>query len=887
MPRVIVTPADITVAESGEGIYTVVLTTDPDAAVAVLPDVRDPARLTSSGDLAFNASNWNIPQTVTVTAMVDRDADPDTVSITHSVTGYGPVDMADAVTVTITDNDNAPDFGATTVRDQPYSFDVPTFTPEALTLPEAEVGDDDLTYALTPFPLPSGLSYTPATRVLTVTDPLEQDLFLTYTVSDADTNTAAEDEDVRIFRLTVHVRSRVIVAPTALTVAEGTNTFYTVVLTTDPRASVTVTPTVSDGDRITGPGVLSFGTANWDVVQTVRVVSLIDDDTAEDAVTIEHRVAGYREVTEVASVSISIPDTRSAPTFGLATVSDQTYTLNTLIPTLTLPRATAGDGIPTYTLTPSLPDTIPGLTLTMTRGEYTLSGTPTIVVPAVVLTWEVVDEDGEWDVTTFTVLVKSDLDAAIARRSDLNRVILPEVARALADQGVGAISERIRQASDSAGVRRLTVGGQSTVAGALTDHGRALIEGRLDLKNVLAGSDFVLPLNAREVVPGTGVSALSVWGSGDYRRLSGNGDNIDWEGGMFTAQLGADARVGEEWLAGVAISWGDVGLNYDYTGEGTGDYDVGLTTVYPYLGWTSLSGRLDMWATAGYGWGDLRITDDEDEGDDPATRPASSDITMRTLGAGGSARLLEGHGALVRIKGEALQTVMDIDGSEGIASTEVEARRMRISVEASHARSIVGWGELVPSIEVGMRHDAGDGRTGVGAEVGGRVRYTDVANGLTIESHGRVLLGHSGGYRDWGIGGLLRLDAGSGGGGGGRGLSLSVRPTWGVTSSRVSQVWAQEAAATVASAAGAAPRAGRVDFGVGYGLDWGGEGRMSGILVTPYGQMSLTSGLERSYRVGGRMRLAGGIGLNLEGTRQEGANRRVDHGILLKIGLSF
>jgi len=281
---------------------------------------------------------------------------------------------------------------------------------------------------------------------------------------------------------------------------------------------------------------LNFGAANWNVVQPVTVTAVMDDDDVGNTVTIDHAVAGYRGVTDVAAVSVSIPDTNSAPTFGLASVAPQTYTLNTPILPLTLPRAMAGDGQLSYTLTPR--ESIPaGLTLHLGAGVHTLSGTPTLVAPAVELTWTVMDRDNHRASLRFTVLVKSNLDAAIARRSDLNRVILPELARALADHGVGAISARVRQASGGdAGARRLTVGGQSTLAGALTDHGRALIEGRFDLKNVLAGSDFVLPLNAREIVPGTGISALSLWGGGDYRRFSGNGDNVDWQGGMFGAQ---------------------------------------------------------------------------------------------------------------------------------------------------------------------------------------------------------------------------------------------------------------------------------------------------------------------------------------------------------------
>jgi len=155
--------------------------------------------------------------------------------------------------------------------------------------------------------------------------------------------------------------------------------------------------------------------------------------------------------------------------------------------------------------------------------------------------------------------------------------------------------------------------------------------------------------------------------------------------------------------------------------------------------------------------------------------------------------------------------------------------------------------------------------------------YTDAANGLTIESHGRVLLGHGGGYEDWGIGGSVRLDVGQDG----HGLSFSLQPTWGATASRVAQVWAQEAATTVSNSAAPRSRDGRVDVNLGYGLGW------AEALVTPYGRLTLTNSETRAYRLGSRVRLGNRLLLNLEGTRQETAAQPVDHGILIQIGLGF
>ena len=92
---------------------------------------------------------------------------------------------------------------------------------------------------------------------------------------------------------------------------------------------------------------------------------------------------------------------------------------------------------------------------------------------------------------------------------------------------------------------------------------------------------------------------------------------------------------------------------------------------------------------------------------------ASSNVTMQTVGVGGRGRflgspsprpsprgrgrdgagskapLLESRLATLRVKGEALQTTTDVEGSGSIAAVQIETRRYR-------------WGQA------GYRHAAGD-----------------------------------------------------------------------------------------------------------------------------------------------------------------------------------
>ena len=198
-----------------------------------------------------------------------------------------------------------------------------------------------------------------------------------------------------------------------------------------------------------------------------------------------------------------------------------------------------------------------------------------------------------------------------ARLSAISRTILPEVARAITDTTVSAIARRLHHAgADSRDSGSVTLGGQSTLADILTTGGQALADGTLNLHDMVGRSAFVLPLNQA----GDLVKGLTLWGGGDYRAIGGNGDATDWDGALFSARLGADARVRANLLTGAALSWTQGDFEYgalaDDPTAGGGDYTLRMTSLTPYVGWSVVpAGGLDVWATAGYGWGEVSITD--------------------------------------------------------------------------------------------------------------------------------------------------------------------------------------------------------------------------------------------------------------------------------------
>ena len=102
------------------------------------------------------------------------------------------------------------------------------------------------------------------------------------------------------------------------------------------------------------------------------------------------------------------------PTFGNATIADQSWSHNEAIRALQLPAASAGNGALTYTLTPALPGG-----LSFDASERQISGTPNTAQSATSYTYKVADEDNDEATLTFTIAVGADTqpsfgDATIA-----------------------------------------------------------------------------------------------------------------------------------------------------------------------------------------------------------------------------------------------------------------------------------------------------------------------------------------------------------------------------------------------------------------------------------------------------------------------------------------
>ena len=115
---------------------------------------------------------------------------------------------------------------------------------------------------------------------------------LTHVASGADYGSV--DNAILTVTVTDNDTRGVTVTPTSLPVNEGGTNTYTVVLDTEPTATVTVTivdPT-DNADVTANPASLTFSTLNWNTAQTVTVSAAEDDDSTQDTATVTHTVSG-------------------------------------------------------------------------------------------------------------------------------------------------------------------------------------------------------------------------------------------------------------------------------------------------------------------------------------------------------------------------------------------------------------------------------------------------------------------------------------------------------------------------------------------------------------------------------------------------------------------
>lgn len=291
---IVVTPTSGLTTTEGGGIaeFTVVLTSEPTANVTVNLTSTDTTEGTvSATPLTFTAADWSVAQTVKVTGVDDLIKDGDiayqvTGSSSSSDTNYGGKNFA--VSLTNEDNESAsitvtPTAGLTTTE----GGDTADFTVVLTSQPVADVmvslTSTDTTEGAVSATL---LTFTSTnwkdaqTVAVTGVDDSVKDGNIAYKVTGSasgDPSYAGKSFEVNLTN-TDNETAGVTVTPLGgLTTTEaGGAATFTVVLTSQPTANVTVNLASSNSAEGTVSGPIVFNASDWNTPKTVTVTGVDD-----------------------------------------------------------------------------------------------------------------------------------------------------------------------------------------------------------------------------------------------------------------------------------------------------------------------------------------------------------------------------------------------------------------------------------------------------------------------------------------------------------------------------------------------------------------------------------------------------------------------------------
>ncbi len=344
----------LNVTEESTGSYTVALSHQPAASDTLMVEIEitgpPGATLVTVDDdsLEFTASNWNTPQTVTITGDADANLVNETFTLTHKVTGTRASTETESLRVTRTDNDTANlDPSSSAVTSAEGSSD--TFTVKLTQQPSADVivtvtaqgsghdvsvtsaSDCNTTSSSVMFTFTSSNWDTAQTaRVCAAHDYDAQDDMNTLQVavsSSTDTNYAALSTRPITINVTVtdDDTESITFEKSSVTIDEmeggvGTDS-YNVSLTAAPTGgNVVVTIASSNTDVTTSPTSLTFRPSDWDssiplatptVTKSVQIRVADDADANEDTAEITHSQSGasYGTVASLPGITVTITDT--------------------------------------------------------------------------------------------------------------------------------------------------------------------------------------------------------------------------------------------------------------------------------------------------------------------------------------------------------------------------------------------------------------------------------------------------------------------------------------------------------------------------------------------------------------------------------------------------
>ncbi|MBF2754645.1 MAG: BACON domain-containing protein, partial [Gammaproteobacteria bacterium AqS3] len=340
-------PHGLAIAEGGSGTFTMKLASQPAYNYSVVvtltqPDNTDvtvdadPDTAGTQMSLIFTPSNWNQPQTVTVSAAEDDDAIFDRTNIRLTADGGPYSQLSQFMPVTVADDDaglkvSSPSLTIAEGGSATFTVQLAAEPADDVTVTLAQSGtvNDDVSFDA------DENTDGNQTRLTFTVDNWNQDQTVTVNAAE-DVDVADESVTIRLTAsggeydavsgsVSVNVTDDDVdleVSPTALDVTEGASGTFTVQLASRPSDDVTVelvqSGTVNDdvtfdadGDTDGNQTRLTFTTENWGQGQTVTVSAAQDDDAVDDSATIKLSASGggYRNITGSVEVEVEDNDT--------------------------------------------------------------------------------------------------------------------------------------------------------------------------------------------------------------------------------------------------------------------------------------------------------------------------------------------------------------------------------------------------------------------------------------------------------------------------------------------------------------------------------------------------------------------------------------------------
>lgn len=331
--------------------YSIVLRRAPTADVVLSPSYNAAQIGLSANALTFTSANWNVPQTVTVTAVEDNDIEnvhttainytasmgggylvTDTTSLTVTI---GDNEMKGTSLVTVTQSSGFTALGETSSPTDTYTIVLGskptgnvTITPQAHNPLTGITGTSLVTFS------PASITFTPLNwdTPQTVTVSLTNDstdnnvrfVYVGHRISSSDLNYATYnvpgftaligDDDSTTVALSLFNTGGFTTLYETGTSGSGTSDTVWVVMRKKPTATVTVTPTMS-GQATFSPATLSFTTTDWNIphVLTLTAVNdaITDGNPATYTLTCTTDSAGGYASTAGTLTGVSIYDSQS------------------------------------------------------------------------------------------------------------------------------------------------------------------------------------------------------------------------------------------------------------------------------------------------------------------------------------------------------------------------------------------------------------------------------------------------------------------------------------------------------------------------------------------------------------------------------------------------